>query len=99
MDNRYLLNALNYVVATLDEPSLCLQAANALRELCDANRTKLAGHVADFGQLHARLPSIPVGARTLHLDIPLKFNVGFRKTESHSVNIECYTGPAARAAN
>ncbi|KAI5120002.1 hypothetical protein M0805_008463 [Coniferiporia weirii] len=59
VDNRFLLGALNFVVEALDEPIMCLQAANALRELCDANRAKLASHIADFGQLHARLPRIP----------------------------------------
>ncbi|KAH8115086.1 ARM repeat-containing protein [Phellopilus nigrolimitatus] len=59
VDNRFLLSTLNYVVQALDEPALCLSAANALRELCDANRTNLANHIADFGQLHARLPMIP----------------------------------------
>ncbi|EJD04736.1 ARM repeat-containing protein [Fomitiporia mediterranea MF3/22] len=59
IDNRYLLGALSYVAEALDESTLCLPAANALRELCDANRAKLADHIAEFGQLHARLPSIP----------------------------------------
>lgn len=60
IDNRFLLGALSFVAEALDESALCLPAANALRELCDANRTKLADHIAEFGQLHARLPSMPV---------------------------------------
>ncbi|OCB89261.1 ARM repeat-containing protein [Sanghuangporus baumii] len=59
IDNRYLLTCLSYVAEALDEPALCLSAANALRDLCDANRTALAQHIVEFGQLHARLPSIP----------------------------------------
>ena len=60
VDNRYLLGALSYVADALDELVLCLPAANALRDLCDANRLKLADHIAEFGQLHARLASLPV---------------------------------------
>lgn len=54
------MGVLTYVVQALGEPALCLQAANALRDLCDANRTALASHIAAFGELHASLPSIPV---------------------------------------
>ncbi|KZT01812.1 ARM repeat-containing protein [Laetiporus sulphureus 93-53] len=54
-----LMNAISYVVAALSEPSLCLPAANALRDLCDANRTYLAPHIAAFGELHARIAGIP----------------------------------------
>ncbi|KAL5498163.1 hypothetical protein ACEPAH_2293 [Sanghuangporus vaninii] len=63
VDNRYLLTCLSYVAEALDEPALCLSAANALRDLCDANRTALAQHIVEFGQLHARLPSIPDSER------------------------------------
>lgn len=55
------MNTISYVVAALSEPSLCLPAANALRELCDANRTVLAPHIGAFSQLHAGLTGIPVG--------------------------------------
>lgn len=54
------MNSIAYVVAALHEPSLCLQAANALRELCDANRTTLAPHIGAFAELHANLTKIPV---------------------------------------
>lgn len=54
-----LMNIISYVVAALSEPSLCLPAANALRELCDANRTVLAPHIGAFSQLHAGLTGIP----------------------------------------
>lgn len=51
---------MNFVVQALGEPSLCFHAANALRDLCDVNRTALAGHISAFGELHARVPSFPV---------------------------------------
>ncbi|KAI0076848.1 ARM repeat-containing protein [Panus rudis PR-1116 ss-1] len=54
-----LLNALNYVVSALTEPSLCLPAANALRDLCDSNRAALAPHIGAFGELHAQMTNIP----------------------------------------
>ncbi|KAG9308679.1 armadillo-type protein [Chiua virens] len=54
-----LMNVISYVVAALPEPSLCLPAANALRDLCDANRTALAPHMGAFAELHAGLTGIP----------------------------------------
>ncbi|KAL1943353.1 hypothetical protein VTO73DRAFT_4428 [Trametes versicolor] len=54
-----LMSAITFVVAALPHPSLCLFAANALRDLCDANRTALAPHIAAFGELHAGLTGIP----------------------------------------
>ncbi|KAI6113429.1 armadillo-type protein [Pisolithus croceorrhizus] len=54
-----LMNAISYVVAALPEPSLCLPAANSLRDLCDANRIALAPHISAFGELHAGLTGIP----------------------------------------
>jgi hypothetical protein len=57
-----LMNAITYVVAALPEPSLWLQAANALRDLCDANRSVLAPHIGAFADLHASLTSVPVRA-------------------------------------
>lgn len=54
------MNAISYVVAALPEPSLCLPAANALRDLCDANRAALAPHIGAFAELHAGLTGIPV---------------------------------------
>ncbi|KLO16646.1 ARM repeat-containing protein [Schizopora paradoxa] len=64
VDNRMLLNVVDYVVKALDEPSLCLTAATALRDLCDTNRTKLAAHIDAFGQLHSRIDNIPDSERT-----------------------------------
>ncbi|KAH0833884.1 armadillo-type protein [Lanmaoa asiatica] len=55
-----LMNAISYIVAALPEPSLCLPAANALRDLCDANRAALAPHIGAFAELHAGLTGIPV---------------------------------------
>ncbi|TBU41864.1 ARM repeat-containing protein [Dichomitus squalens] len=54
-----LMNAISYVVSALTDSSLCLFAANALRDLCDANRTALAPHISAFGELHAGLTGIP----------------------------------------
>lgn len=54
-----LMSALGYVVSALPEPLLCLTAANALRDLCDANRLALAPHISAFGELHANIPNIP----------------------------------------
>ncbi|KAH9942102.1 ARM repeat-containing protein, partial [Amylocystis lapponica] len=54
-----LMGVVSYVVAALQEQALCLPAANALRDLCDANRTALAPHVAAFGELNAGLTGIP----------------------------------------
>ncbi|KAI0791113.1 ARM repeat-containing protein [Abortiporus biennis] len=54
-----LMNAISYVVSALPEPSLCLPAANALRNICDSNRTALAPHINAFGELHAGITGIP----------------------------------------
>lgn len=54
------MNAISYVVAALPESALCLPAANALRDLCDSNRTALAPHIGAFAELHAGLDGIPV---------------------------------------
>lgn len=53
-----LLAVLSYVAPALSEVSLCLPAANALRDLCDANRIALAPHITAFGELHAGLSSV-----------------------------------------
>ena len=54
---------ISYIVSALPEPLLCLPAANALRDVCDANRTALAPHIAAFGELHAGIMNIPVSHR------------------------------------
>lgn len=55
-----LMNVVSYVVSALTDPLLCLQAAIALRNLCDANRKVLAPQIGAFAELHAGLGSIPV---------------------------------------
>jgi hypothetical protein len=53
-----LLAVLGYVVPALSDANLCLPAANALRDLCDANRSALAPHITAFGELHAGLSRV-----------------------------------------
>jgi len=53
-----LLAVLGYVAPALNDASLCLPAANALRDLCDANRAALAPHITAFGELHAGLSRV-----------------------------------------
>lgn len=54
------MDAVSFVVTSLNEPALCFVSAGSLKELCDANRTALAPHIAAFGGLHASMSSIPV---------------------------------------
>ncbi|KAK0237224.1 armadillo-type protein [Armillaria nabsnona] len=54
-----LLSAVGYVVAALPEPTLSVQAALALRNLCDANRKLLAPQIGAFAELHAGLARVP----------------------------------------
>jgi hypothetical protein len=53
-----LLAVLGYVAPALNDVSLGLPAANALRDLCDANRAALAPHITAFGELHAGLSRV-----------------------------------------
>lgn len=62
------MGVVSFVVTALSEPSFCLPAANALKELCDANRVALAPHISAFGSLHASLSSIPVSTSTRAAD-------------------------------
>lgn len=55
-----LLSAVGYTVAALPEPTLSVQAALALRDLCDANRKLLAPQINAFAELHAGLARVPV---------------------------------------
>ena len=55
-----LLTVLTYVVSALTDPSLCLSAAVALHNLCEADRKYLATHIDAFGELHAGLDRILV---------------------------------------
>lgn len=59
-NSNLLMTVLGYVVAALTDPSLCLQAALAMRNLCDANRKALAPQMGAFAELYAGLGSIPV---------------------------------------
>jgi hypothetical protein len=56
------MNAISYTVPALRERQLCLAAANALRDLCDQNRTALAPHIGAFAELHASIATIPVSS-------------------------------------
>jgi hypothetical protein len=53
-----LLAVLGYVVPALSDASLCLPAANALHDMCDANRSAPAPHITTFGKLHAGLSRV-----------------------------------------
>jgi len=63
-DSSLLLGVISYVVSAFSEFSLCLYAASALKELCDANRLALASRIDAFAQLHANLSSIPDDEKT-----------------------------------
>ncbi|KAJ6485347.1 hypothetical protein C8R47DRAFT_1321195 [Mycena vitilis] len=56
-----LLAPLQYVLGALadPDPGICLQAALALRSLCDANRRALARRIGAFAEVHAGLGGIP----------------------------------------
>ncbi|KAJ7661997.1 hypothetical protein DFH06DRAFT_363441 [Mycena polygramma] len=56
-----LLAPLQYVLGALadPDPGICLQAALALRSLCDANRRALASRIGAFAEVHAGLGGIP----------------------------------------
>jgi len=65
------MNAISYVVAALPELGLCLPAAVALRDLCDANCTALTPHIGAFAELHAGLIDIAVRDMRAWSAIPL----------------------------
>ncbi|KAL0062877.1 hypothetical protein AAF712_010197 [Marasmius tenuissimus] len=54
-----LTSAVSYVVQALPDSMLSLQAATALRNLCDANRKLLAPQIGAFAELHAGLAQVP----------------------------------------
>lgn len=62
-----LLGALTFVVAGLPDKVLCLSAAGALKQLCDANRTNLAPHIASFGEILSSTTAIPVSFPDLQM--------------------------------
>ncbi|KAK7463063.1 hypothetical protein VKT23_007649 [Stygiomarasmius scandens] len=54
-----LMTCISYVVQALPDQSLSLQAASALRNLCDSNRKALAPQISAFAELHAGLAQVP----------------------------------------
>ncbi|KAJ6522588.1 hypothetical protein B0H19DRAFT_655372 [Mycena capillaripes] len=56
-----LLAPLQYVLGALADADagICLQAALALRSLCDANRRALASRIGAFAEVHAGLGGVP----------------------------------------
>ncbi|KAJ7321698.1 hypothetical protein DFH08DRAFT_383122 [Mycena albidolilacea] len=56
-----LLAPLRYVLSALGDADagVCLQAALALRSLCDANRRALAARISAFAEVHAGLGGVP----------------------------------------
>ncbi|KAJ7153236.1 hypothetical protein C8R46DRAFT_473041, partial [Mycena filopes] len=56
-----LVPPLQYVLGALadPDPGICLQAALALRSLCDANRRALAERISAFAEVHAGLGGVP----------------------------------------
>jgi len=53
------MTCISYVVQALPDQSLSLQAASALRNLCDSNRKALAPQISAFAELHAGLAQVP----------------------------------------
>ncbi|KAL0952434.1 hypothetical protein HGRIS_006706 [Hohenbuehelia grisea] len=53
-----LMNVVGYIATALSESTLSLWAANAMRDICDANRAALAPNLGAFAQLHAALADI-----------------------------------------
>jgi hypothetical protein len=95
------MNAIKYVVAALPELSLCLQAANALRDLCDANRSELAPHIGAFAELHARLTDVPVRSFIflyIYL-VTIGASTGRRENEGSAINCQCNPRIIARATD
>lgn len=91
------MNVIAYVVAALPEPTLCLPAATALRDVCDANRTALAPHVGAFGKLHAELAGIPVGIALFIFTKSSRAHAkitGYREKQSTAIDCERHPGAA-----
>jgi hypothetical protein len=96
-----LMSSISYVVAALSEPILCLHAANALRDLCDANRAALALHIGAFAELHSSLTGIPVSWHHCQgfLQCPYDYNLGYREVQGAAVDRQCDSGAAPRRPN
>ncbi|KAF9513538.1 hypothetical protein BS47DRAFT_1393254 [Hydnum rufescens UP504] len=58
-DASILLRCISFVVVAVRDPTISFIAASALKQLCDANRTQLAPHIASFAELYASSVSIP----------------------------------------
>lgn len=100
-DTFLLMSAVSHVVQALREPGLCFHAANALRDLCDANRTALAPHISAFSDLHSGLAEIPVSIIT-HVDgdgLYSNSSTGRREVQSVAVHLECHTSTTTSRAN
>ncbi|KIJ41891.1 hypothetical protein M422DRAFT_68108 [Sphaerobolus stellatus SS14] len=54
-----VMDVITYVASGLNEGPLAFRAATAFKDLCDANRTTLAQHIAMFGNLYADMGRIP----------------------------------------
>lgn len=54
------MDAISYVATGLNDDALALRAANAFKDLCDANRLTLARDITVFGHLYVGLGSVPV---------------------------------------
>lgn len=94
------MTAISYVAAALPEPSLCLPAANALRDLCDSNRAVLAPHIASFAELHAGLTDVPVCWISLSLLLVSDaYVIGHGENESVAVNRQRHSVTASCATN
>jgi hypothetical protein len=79
------MNAITYVVGALHEPSLCLEAANALRDLCDTNRMALAPHIGAFAEVYAGLSGIPVRDVSVTLCLVTYSHHSYQDTEKSKV--------------
>ncbi|KAJ3980905.1 armadillo-type protein [Lentinula detonsa] len=54
-----LMSTISYIVQSLPDRMLSLQAATALQNLCDANKTSLGPRIGAFAELHSGLAQIP----------------------------------------
>ena len=91
------MNAVTYIASALPDPALCLPAANALRDLCDANREALAPHINAFGELHANMAGMPVSC--LRVQVPYAYSrrcprVGYREGQGTPIHCERDSGIA-----
>ncbi|KAF8331847.1 armadillo-type protein, partial [Cantharellus anzutake] len=62
-DSALLLKVVAYVSRSLGEHGLSLVASTSMKQLCDANRTQLAPHIASFGDVLVLAGSVPNAER------------------------------------